>query len=484
MKYLINHKFGIFVIFSLIIFGGLVCADSIEDGGHVVVDTDMGLDDAAALALILQSPHIKIEAVIAAEGVTNAADCARLCGRMLDMFNRPDVKLYETESNKNAPAPGFRPIAKNAIDSALPGSRREVSVSLFTPQSYTEHDEETVILALGPLTNLAAAIKADPDIIDRIEHIIIPGSPRSEENWNISRDKDAFEYVRASGAEIIFISPDPNAAKKGNIFTEAPFEPGANTSIAEQFMRKLLKDKSTLEHYAALPFFDEAAYIYLVEPEMFELTETDGVMTTSPRADLNEGFKYYLCLGRQHKHNVVFRDTMLPSFVFQPDIASRITDMVEKNGQTEFFSQMIMNELHDHLGAYSVIGVKMGLRAMELLNSPPHSMKVTTHAPDTQPASCIKDGIIVATGCTPGRALFFQGQVDEKRIKTSFEYNGREVTLVLKSEYTDKIRRTIQDILKTYTLEDHEYWENVREFGLDIWENWHRLDLFEMLENK
>jgi pyrimidine-specific ribonucleoside hydrolase len=451
-----------------------------EDGGHIVVDTDMGLDDAAAMALILQSPHIKLEAVIATEGVTNAADCVRLCGRMLDMFNRPDVKLYKTEGNKNASAPGFRPIAKNAIDSALPGLRREVPVNSFTPQAYTEHDEETVILALGPLTNLAAAMQADTDIIDRIEHVIIPGPPRAEENWNISRDKDAFEYVKASGAQFFFINPNPSAAKKGRDFIQTPFEPGANTSIAEQFMRKLLQDKATLEHYAALPFFDEAAYIYIVEPGMFKTDDSKGVITTASYADINGCFTYYLCLGRQHKHNVVFKDTMLPSSIFQPDISARITGMIQKNGQTEFFSQMIMNELHDHLGAYSVIGVKMGLRAMELLNAPPHSMKVTTHAPDTQPASCIKDGIIVATGCTPGRALFHQGQVDEERVKTSFIYNGREVTLVLKTEYTDKIRQTIQDILKTYTLEDHEYWANVRIFGLDIWQNWHRTELFEI----
>ena len=127
----------------------------------------------------------------------------------------------------------------------------------------------------------------------------------------------------------------------------------------------------------------------------------NGVVTTPPYADLDGCFRYYLCLGRQHKHNVVFRDTMLPSSIFQPDVAARMEAMIQKNGMTEFFSQMIMNELHDHLGAYSVIGVKMGLRAMELLNAPPHSMKVTTHAPDTQPASCITCRLPVRTPTRP-----------------------------------------------------------------------------------
>ncbi len=48
----------------------------------------------------------------------------------------------------------------------------------------------------------------------------------------------------------------------------------------------------------------------------------------------------------------------------------------------------------------------MGLRAAELLNAPPHAMTIVSSAPPTQPVSCLNDGLLVATGSTPGRGLF------------------------------------------------------------------------------
>ena len=142
-----------------------------------------------------------------------------------------------------------------------------------------------------------------------------------------------------------------------------------------------------------------------------------------------------------------------------------------------------MNELHDHLGAYSIIGVKMGLRAAELLNAPPHGLKVTSHVKPGPPLSCLNDGVIVATGSTPGRNLYFQGPIDETCAQVAFSYQGKTVNLTLKTEYQQQVRQHIQNLLKDYTIDDPEYWDGVRRKGFDIWENWHRLDLFEISES-
>jgi hypothetical protein len=55
------------------------------------------------------------------------------------------------------------------------------------------------------------------------------------------------------------------------------------------------------------------------------------------------------------------------------------------------------------------------------------------------------------------------------------------VTLRLKNAYRERIRSEITALLEQYSLADDGYWDGVRNFGLEIWETWHRLDLFEIV---
>ena len=222
--------------------------------------------------------------------------------------------------------------------------------------------------------------------------------------------------------------------------------------------------------------------MYLVDETLFWGKGSDDYWVPNSRAGINNLFTRLLIDGRQGKDRVVFVEGSLPDGVLQKDVRDRKAGIIEKNGQTEWFAQLLMNEMHEHLGAYSVIGVKMGLRAAELLNAPQHGMRVISHIKPGPPASCLNDGVIVATGCTPGRALYSYEPREPATIAVSFECNGRRIMLELKEEYRLKIRNRIKELLEKHTLEDHEYWHGVRESGLDIWENWHRRDLFEVIE--
>ena len=223
-------------------------------------------------------------------------------------------------------------------------------------------------------------------------------------------------------------------------------------------------------------------FLYYADHTLFSTQAYTNVFAPDDHDGLLKLFTCCLSDGRQHKHRVVFVGRPLPDDVFRPDVRSRRAAIIAKNGQAEWFAQLLMNELHEHLGAYSVIGVKMGLRAAELLNAPQHAMKVTSHVPAGPPVSCLNDGVIVATGCTPGRALFTHTPGPPGSIAVSFEYNGQRLTLAVKPEYRNRIKAEIQTLLGKYTLADHEYWDGVRRLGLDIWENWHRRDLFEIVD--
>ncbi|MBU0638621.1 MAG: nucleoside hydrolase [Planctomycetes bacterium] len=458
-------------------------AHDVVGGPVVVIDTDMGLDDAVTLALALQCPQINIGAIVACEGVAGREQAVTHVERMVELFNRRDIPVYAAPAEESdKPVPPFRSFAVGAVGAALPPPVPPFHQP-FAPTAYLVEGHQTTVLVLGPLTNLAAALHANPDLRKHIAAVIVAGGPDPAESWNAAYDRAALAAVLDSDLPLKFVAPGP-AGHKPVAWRQGELHLGRGTSIAESFFERLLSATRVREHYLErfASFHDELAFLYVVDATPFAPTAAAAVLAPRDNQRLLELFTRCLVDGRQQKRRVVFADGPLPEQILRADVRQRQAAIIAKNGETEWFAQLLMNELHEHLGAYSVIGVKMGLRAAELLNAPQHAMQVTAFTPAGPPVSCINDGIIVATGCTPGRVLFTHVPGPPDTLRVRFTYNGRELTLTLKQEYRQKIRNEITRLLKHHTLADAAYWDGVRLFGLEIWENWHRQDLFAVVE--
>jgi pyrimidine-specific ribonucleoside hydrolase len=462
-------------------------AHDVENIPTVVIDSDMGIDDAVTMALALQCPHIRIKGVVACEGVTGREAGVRMLGRMLDEFNRGDVSLYAAApAGPEKPAPPFRRFAEQTIDKALRGTPK---VPLpFMPKAYIDKpNDKTIVLALGPLTNIAAALK-DDEVRNGIAVIMVQGPSDTAKNWNIEHDPDAFAVIRRSGVRLQFVESGQMAAKPQAWKTDGG-PSGQHTSLGECLVSRLFGDAAFAEHYTQgvfAQFTDELTLIACLDHDLFEasVNGSGGEQTLRPkgRDPILACFMAILSEGRQAKNRVVFTGGSLPDAILQPDVRMRKAGIIARNGETEWFAQLLMNELHEHLGSYSIIGVKMGLRAAELLNAPQHGMQVVSYSAAQPPVGCLNDGIIVATGSTPGRALFRHEPGPAGSTRVSFTCNGRRITLAVKDEYRKRAQATIDELRKTHTLEDAEYWDGVRKASLDIWENWHRRDLFDVVE--
>ncbi len=446
----------------------------------VVIDTDGGLDDAVALAMMLQDPALDVHAVLAGDGVADAATAAAQLARLVTSFNRRDVRVFAASGDPDFPSPAFRGRARSVIDAALP-TAADVAEEPLRPQAYVEAGHRTTVLALGPLTRIAGALAADPELASGIERIVVSGDPDDPDDWNLDADRKAFEAIRTGPIPVVFVRPGTGGAKPGDWYTDQ-LAGGQRTAMGEVFLDRLLEDPEVRGHYLATlaSFHDELAALFLVRSELF--TEVSGgVFEPVNREATASAIAESLSRGRQRKDRVVFVDGPLPATVLRDDVRQRRDAILAANGPDEWFSQLLLNELHEHLGAYSIIGVKMGLRAAELLNAPQHAMTITSSTPATQPVSCLNDGLLVSTGSTPGRGLFTHIPGPPGTVEVSFAHNGRTVSLRLKDEYRARIRTVIQELLGRFTLEDDGYWEGVRDLGLDIWQGWHRRDLFEVV---
>jgi len=181
----------------------------------IVLDTDIGgdIDDAFALALVLASPELDLRAVTTVSGDTQAR--ARIAAKLLSEAGRRDVPVAAGEEGRKLDtsqavwAEGF----------TSPALRSEKAIDLMKAEIDRGHGE-TVLVAIGPLTNIAAVLKQHPEEKKRIKRIVLMGGsiargyypnsgPTAE--YNIAADVAASQVVFTSGVPIVMAPLDVTA---------------------------------------------------------------------------------------------------------------------------------------------------------------------------------------------------------------------------------------------------------------------------------
>lgn len=172
----------------------------------VLLDTDIGddIDDALALALILQSPEIDLKAVTTVFGDTQQR--ARLAAHLLSTFRREDIPisagiatpLQVRHSPSGAPQAAVVPAA--AIFSAL----SSLSGPELIIQMASRYVGQLILICIGPLTNVATALTISPEISTAIRSIILMGGSSGIPlpDWNVRSDVEAARIVLSSGIPI------------------------------------------------------------------------------------------------------------------------------------------------------------------------------------------------------------------------------------------------------------------------------------------
>jgi purine nucleosidase len=186
----------------------------------VILDTDIGsdIDDAFALALIINSPEFDLLGVTTVSGDTQAR--ARIAAKMLW---EAGGKWRQVPVVAGAPGPkqniNQAPWAEGFVGPQL---LKETAVD-FLRSKFHRYPGQITLIAIGELTNVAAMIKADPLVAKKVKRIALmggsvargyePGSP-PEAEWNIKSNPAAAQVVFSSGIPIIMAPLDVTAMLK------------------------------------------------------------------------------------------------------------------------------------------------------------------------------------------------------------------------------------------------------------------------------
>ena len=197
----------------------------------LVVDTDGGSDDAMALLYLLEDPGVDVEAITVSGtglvhcpiGAANASGLVALAapGRAMPIACGPPKPV---EGDRSFPA-DWRTQADGRYGGILPsGEAPVVSSDAVELLGQVLHDapRPVTVLTLGPLTNLALALEADPSIAHEIDHIVVmggafsvPGNVHLDAHpnaaiaeWNVYVDPVAAQRVLESGVPVTFVPLD------------------------------------------------------------------------------------------------------------------------------------------------------------------------------------------------------------------------------------------------------------------------------------
>jgi pyrimidine-specific ribonucleoside hydrolase len=168
--------------------------------------------------------------------------------------------------------------------------------------------------------------------------------------------------------------------------------------------------------------------------------------------------------------------------MFNYDVRTIIDSAIARYGADEWKANVMTDEFHGHLGVFSIVGAKMGIRAREIFGAGPDLLVVTTYAGSKPPFSCLTDGIQVSTGATLGMGTIHLAADTIASPKAVFTYKGRSVLISLKEEYLEKVDADIKEGILKFGLMDDGYWKLIRHNALRYWLEWDRNKIFDVEE--
>ncbi len=219
----------------------------------VIIDTDMASDDAMAILYLLRHPGIAVKAItVTGTGEAHSLPGAQNALGLLALARHPNVPVAFGRETPLKGGHAFPDRVREWVDSAfnlsLPanpnGPLAQGAVEFLV--SAIPQSPGIVVLALGPLTNLAEALQAEPSLVENIEMIYVMGGAVDVPGNIVEPDADIDNEVAEWN-----IYCDPRAAKvvfhSGAPVTLVPLDATNQAPITMLFYDQLAGDHSTAE---------------------------------------------------------------------------------------------------------------------------------------------------------------------------------------------------------------------------------------------
>lgn len=252
----------------------------------IIIDTDPGQDDAVAILLALASPEdVEVLGITAVAGNVPLALTQKNARIICELAGKRDTRVF---------AGCDRPMTRKLVTAehvhgktGLDGPQMADPTMPLDPQHAVDFIIETLrrepahsvtLCPLGPLTNIATAFRRAPDIVGRVQQIVLMGgayfevgniTPAAE--FNIYVDPEAAEIVFKSGIPLVVMPLDVThkaltTRQRVEAFRALGNEAGRMVAEWTDFFERFDMQKYGSD---GAPLHDPCVIAYLIRPDLF-----------------------------------------------------------------------------------------------------------------------------------------------------------------------------------------------------------------------
>lgn len=469
----------LYSLFLTLIFTLTLSGHPWKPSHYVIIDTDGGIDDLKAITMLLASPDVRVLAITVSPGALSAENAYKKVKSLLNSFYHEGIPVGITKNNSRSR--NEFPVALQTIwgdESRVNMEEAPGNIKLISEILSVEKTKISFI-SLGSMTTAYGALTEIPAFRKQVKEFIWSADGAADtKGYNYNIDKKASEKMLKQEIPVHIVRKyiDSDVVFYDDELIRSIST--VNTAYAEK-ITEFFNSVTTKNHSFSYEGTDEMVAVFIHYPDLF-LNKIFGNISESIPSDF-KGIKesmLRILKGETVNRNQVVRQLPVDSSFYFEDVGPVVTEIVNRYGIDEWTSGVIANELHRHLGIYTIIGVKMGIRAREYFNTGVDEFKATSYAGSISPLSCMNDGIQVSTGATPGHGLLTVRNDTVTRPAVDITYLNRKVRLTLKPELIEKISSSLKEYNFVYGLDSNIYWELVRKDALKYWLELDRHDIF------
>ena len=411
-----------------------------DDQRRLIVDTDMGLDDVRAIFALLAADEIEIEAIVTVEGSASIGKGMDNLIGLLELSRHDEIPVCRGYAREGLPAPPWRKTANSLCGVTFP-----------PPQSISFHADaqawlkvfleqrlgDITYLSLGPLGNLSLLADRLPGGIEMIGRIWIPAelSPGGTiEAWNISYDSTAARAVFDAASEIVILDMTPARSVNAEEFLSSV----KGTTHAVGWIQRFIDKRSACG--AHLFIYDELLAAAAIDEDLITLR------SERYRIESNNGGK--LKLMSDYRGNIRIAEiTEVGAAMERIRMLWEAADKHEQEhaAHDRLPAEELLKSFHGHLGPYVVLGYRMGMLALESLDSKGHfGLSAEVHSILQPPQSCLIDGVQLGSGCTLGKRNIDVYEHDGPAYVVFEMENGARIRIALRPAVPGRIRSMIE----------------------------------------
>ena len=268
----------------------------------VLFDTDLGVDDALAIAMALKAAELDVIGLTVVAGNVSVEQGTRSALQLLELLGREDVPVYVGSEKPlfidrvdavqvhgstglgyaELPEPSTLPVGR-AVDHII----REIQ----------KRPGELIIVAIGPLTNLALAERKSPGILNRARRVVAMGGVlwcggniTDKSEYNIYADPHALNELLQAQINLTLIPLDVTeqlTLTEGEIVAACQAHGDRWTRFVQKATQSVFEFEQAQGGARKMHLHDPSVPALLIEPSLFAMralaigVETEGASAGS-----------------------------------------------------------------------------------------------------------------------------------------------------------------------------------------------------------